>query len=82
MDKAFFKNLLNLSLEKNLQQMVEESYKDYHVRGFNSIILSRSNTLTLRLYVCKPGDTELNPDNDEILVHNHGFDFQTQVLTG
>jgi hypothetical protein len=36
----------------------------------------------LRLYVCKPGETALRPDNDQILVHNHKFDFQTQVLLG
>lgn len=82
MDKAFVKNLLTLCLEQNLQQMLQKSYKDYHVKGFNSLILSCSDAVTLRLYICKPGETELNDQNDNILVHNHGFNFQTQVLLG
>jgi len=82
MDKKFIKNLLKICLEQNIQQLVEDSYKNYHVKGFNSIILSRAPNLTLRLYICKPGETELNPNNDGVLVHNHSFDFQTQVLTG
>ncbi len=82
MDKEFIKNLLNLCLDQNIQQMLDKSYKDYHVKGFNSIILACSESLTLRLYVCCPGETELNSENDNILVHNHSFDFQTQVLTG
>ncbi|MGK7890142.1 MAG: hypothetical protein AB4042_12475 [Leptolyngbyaceae cyanobacterium] len=82
MDKKFLENLLKLCLEQNLQLMLDKSYKDYHVKGFNSLILSHSENLTIRLYVCKPGETELNPGNDNILVHNHSFDFQTQVLTG
>ncbi len=69
MDKAFIKNLLTLCLEQNLQQMLQNSYRNYHVKGFNSLILSRSNTLTLRLYICKPGETEQNlvieQDNDK-----------------
>jgi len=82
MDRAFIKNLLQLSLDQNLHWMIKSSYKDYHVKGFNSIILFQAINLTIRLYVCQPGATELNPNNDNILVHNHSFDFQTQVLTG
>jgi hypothetical protein len=82
MDSHFFKNLLNFCLSNRLDQMLATAYRDYHVPGFNSIILSQSPTLTLRLYVCKPGETALRPDNDQVLVHNHGFDFQTQVLLG
>jgi hypothetical protein len=82
MDRAFIKNLLQLSLDQNLQRMIKSSYKDYHVKGFNSIILFQADNLTIRLYVCKPGETQLNPNNDNVLVHNHSFDFQTQVLTG
>ncbi|MDA0865628.1 MAG: hypothetical protein O2890_04300 [Cyanobacteria bacterium] len=82
MDTHFIKNLLTLCLSENLNQMLATAYRNYHVPGFNSIILSQSPTLTLRLYVCKPGETALRPDNDQILVHNHSFDFQTQVLLG
>jgi hypothetical protein len=82
MDKEFIKNLLDLCLDQNIQQMLDKSYKDYHVKGFNSIILACSESLTLRLYVCCPGETALNSENDNILVHNHSFDFQTQVLAG
>ncbi|HEY9598639.1 MAG TPA: hypothetical protein V6D33_13310 [Cyanophyceae cyanobacterium] len=82
MDTAFIKNLLQLSLGQNLSWMIKSSYKNYHVKGFNSIILFQSDNLTIRLYICKPGETQLNPYNDNILVHNHRFDFQTQVLTG
>ncbi len=82
MDTHFIKTLLSLCLGDNLDQMLATAYRDYHVAGFNSIILSQSPTLTLRLYVCKPGETALHPDNDQILVHNHSFDFQTQVLLG
>ncbi len=82
MDKVFVKTFLKLCLDQQIQQMLDKSYKNYHVKGFNSIILSCSQNLTVRLYVCQPGETELNPNNDNILVHNHSFDFQTQVLTG
>lgn len=82
MNRQFIKNFLKLCLAQNMQQILDSSYKDYHVKGFNSIILSRSKNLTIRLYICRPYETELNSSNDHILVHNHGFDFQTQVLTG
>lgn len=82
MDTTFAKTFLSLCLAQSLPQMVAKSYRHYHVRGFNSIILSASPELTLRLYMCLPGETELRPENDRILVHNHGFDFQTQVLVG
>lgn len=82
MDKAFAKNFLKLCLDQNQQHMLAKSYKDYHVKGFNSIILNSSENLTIRLYVCLPGETTLNSNNDNVLVHNHSFDFQTQVLIG
>ncbi|MGD1904885.1 MAG: hypothetical protein ACFB0C_02690 [Leptolyngbyaceae cyanobacterium] len=82
MDIVFFKTLIASCLNDNLDQMLTTAYRDYHVPGFNSLILSQSPALTLRLYVCKPGETALRPDNDQILVHNHSFDFQTQVLLG
>jgi len=81
-DTAFVKTLLGLCLAQNLPQMVAKSYRHYHVRGFNSIILAAAPELALRLYVCLPGETDLRPDNDHIFVHNHSFDFQTQVLVG
>ncbi|MEO1093537.1 MAG: hypothetical protein AAFX01_01390 [Cyanobacteria bacterium J06638_28] len=82
MDKAFAKNFLQLCLDQNHPQMLAKSYQDYHVKGFNSIILTSAENLTIRLYICLPGETALNPNNDNILVHNHSFDFQTQVLIG
>jgi len=59
--------------------ILSKSFRNYHVKGFNSIILDQSPRCMLRLYVCRPNETELNEKNNNLLIHNHGFDFQTQV---
>jgi hypothetical protein len=69
--------------ESNYDFALANSFKDFHVKGFNSILLSQSPQLTLRLYVARPYQTDLNDrDNDNLLIHNHRFDFLSQTLYG
>jgi hypothetical protein len=71
---------------KNWDVLLSLALKNYHVPGFNSIILKRTPALTLRLYVCKPGESSLSeslsPDNNTLWIHNHRFFFRCQTLAG
>lgn len=59
------------------------SLKDYHTPNLHSIILHRSEGLTIRLQVSFAGETTLADASDDTLkVHNHGFDFSCQTLVG
>ena len=86
MDRLFTRNLIARLAEENFDFILRKSLKDYHVFGFNSLVLHKSEKLTLRLCVCEPGQTQLNntrdPANNTLMIHNHRFDFECQALCG
>lgn len=54
MDK-FIKRQIRQFAEDNWQTVVEKSFGNYLVDGFNSLILHMSNDLVVRLYITEPG---------------------------
>ena len=81
-EREFIRNLW----KENRELILKYAIKDFHVEGLYSLMLFRSETLKIRLYVIKEGvksleTTHLHKDTS-LSVHNHPFDFQCQTLTG
>lgn len=75
----FIRQLYN----ENREWIHQNALRDYHVKGFNSIVLAKSPQLTIRLYVCFPDEHELDdPFDNTLLVHDHSFDFECTTLAG
>lgn len=78
-------NLITAAMS-NWDELLARSLKHYLVPGFNSIILRHSPSLTLRLYVLKPGESSLagslSPANNVLWIHNHNFAFRCQTIVG
>ncbi len=83
--KCFTSSLINTAMS-NWDELLAKSRQHYLVPGFNSIILKHSPSLTLRLYVFKPGESNLagslSPTNNVLWIHNHNFAFRCQTLVG
>lgn len=86
MSNTFSRNLIARLVQENFPAILEHSLRNCHVKGFNSIFLMRSDVVSLRLYVCLPGETELHkgidPNDTVLMAHNHRFFFQCQTLKG
>lgn len=86
MDKKFARSLIHNALTTRFPAVLEHALKNFHVSGFNSILLSKSDDLVLRLYVSKPGDSclhnSLDQNDNTLLIHNHRFFFQSEVVLG
>lgn len=61
------------------ESMLENSFKDYHVKGFDYICLSRTPELTRKVYFFD-GITEELPE--VVAPHDHRYAFFTHVLAG
>jgi hypothetical protein len=62
-----------------MERVVENSFKDYHVRGFDYLCLKRSPKETVKLYFFD-GDVSSLPE--VVTPHDHRYDFDTHVLCG
>ena len=62
-----------------MEDVIENSYKDYHVRGFDYICLKRTPELTMKLYFFD-GDVSQLPE--VVSPHDHRYDFKTRCLAG
>lgn len=62
-----------------LSSILDNSYKNYHVKGFSYLCVHRSNTLTDKIYFF--GD-EISFKEDLVVPHNHRYDFSTRVIHG
>ncbi len=86
MDRKFARSLIHQTLKTKFSFLLANALKNYHVIGFNSILLTKSDDLVVRLYVCKPGESHLQNSLDQndntLLIHNHRFFFQSEVLLG
>lgn len=63
----------------DMESVLENSYKDYHVKGFDYLCLHRSPELTLKAYFFE-GDVQ--NASEVVNPHNHRYDFHTTCLSG
>lgn len=62
-----------------MDDVLTNSFKDYHVRGFDYICFKRSPTLTMKLYFFN-GDVSKLPE--VVNPHDHRYNFDTICVTG
>lgn len=63
----------------NIEEILENSYKNFHAKGLHYICLQRSPLVTVKAYFFE-GDVV---NAAEVVVpHNHRYDFVTEVLAG
>jgi hypothetical protein len=79
MPLAFWKRFLKVQVSNNIDQIVRDSIKDFHVPGFNYICFQFAPNMTIRLYITLPGD-QIN--TGVINIHNHLYDSQMLALAG
>lgn len=65
--------------EQLLKSIIDHSFKDFHVKGFDYICLRRQPELTEKFYFFS-GDVRHLPE--VVAPHNHRYDFCTDVITG
>lgn len=63
----------------NIDEIVSNSYKNFHAKGLNYICLSRNGNATVKAYFFE-GDIVSAPE--VVVPHNHRYDFVTEVLAG
>lgn len=61
------------------ESIIENSFKNFHTKGFDYLCLHRSPEHTLKLYFLD-GDASKLPE--VVNPHDHRYDFQTRVLAG
>lgn len=69
----------DLTDEAVMDEIIANSYKDFHAKGLDYICLYRSPTLTRKVYFLN-GDVSKVPE--VVNPHNHRYDFATTVLAG
>lgn len=62
-----------------VDEIIANSFKDYHVKGFDYICLRRSPVETVKLYFFD-GDVSKLPE--VVNPHDHRYDFRTMVVAG
>lgn len=62
-----------------METVVANSFRDYHVKGFDYVCLKRSPTETVKLYFFD-GDVSKLPE--VVNPHDHRYDFRTIVVAG
>lgn len=66
--------------ERLMNVMLENSYKDFHVKGFDYVCVSRNpGVYTVKLYFFD-GDVSALPE--VVAPHDHRYDFATRVIAG
>lgn len=63
----------------SIEDIVANSYKDFHVKGFDYICLSRTPELTRKAYFFN-GDVRHLPE--VVNPHDHRYNFKTTVVSG
>lgn len=62
-----------------IADVIENSFKDYHVKGFDYICLKRSPEETIKIYFF---DGDVANMSEVVNPHDHRYDFTTHVLAG
>ena len=65
--------------EADMAHIIANSFKDYHVKGFDYICLKRTPTQTDKVYMFD-GDVSKMPE--VVNPHDHRYDFDTLVMVG
>lgn len=65
--------------DQMIDHMIENSYKNFHVKGFDYLCLKRSPHRTEKVYFFD-GDVAHMPE--VVNPHDHRYNFETQVLAG
>jgi hypothetical protein len=74
---------MNHHLSANLHDVMEHSFKDYHVKGFDYLCLKRTPEETLKVYMFRDIDPRKFDMHGEVVCpHDHRYDFRTRVLAG
>lgn len=63
----------------HIEQMIEHSFRDLHVKGFDYVCLKRTEGHTRKVYFF---DGEVSKLPDVVSPHDHRYDFMTTVLCG
>jgi hypothetical protein len=72
----------NLISNLNIDDCINNSCKNYHTVGLDYINILRTDRLTLKLYFIDPSRVQPSEDGYFINLHNHRYNFSTQVLYG
>jgi hypothetical protein len=80
MIRPFLYNLIH----ENWDFVLGHALKNFHVPGFNSLLLMQAPELTVRLYLIRPGECPALADinDNQLLIHNHRFSFESMTLCG
>lgn len=80
---AVHTNLLPpLYTHDNMEDMLKNSYKNFHARGLSYLCLHRSQMITTKAYFYDGTPEALAGMPDLICPHDHRYDFRTTVLAG
>lgn len=71
--------MIDFPYRVRMDDVIQNSFKDYHVRGFDYLCLKRSPWETLKVYFFD-GDVSSMPE--VVTPHDHRYDFSTTVLAG
>lgn len=63
----------------DIETICQNSYRNFHVKGFDYLCLSRTPELTRKVYFF---DGELTHLPELVIPHDHRYDFVTTVLSG
>lgn len=63
----------------DIETICENSYRNFHVKGFDYLCLSRTPNLTRKVYFFEGNLTHLP---ELVIPHNHRYNFTTTVLSG
>lgn len=63
----------------NIEEICRNSYRDFHVKGFDYLCLTRRPELTRKVYFFEGNLSQLP---ELVVPHDHRYDFQTTVLSG
>lgn len=74
--------LRNLISNLDIQECINNSFKNYHTVGLDYVNLLRTDRLTLKLYFIDPIRVQPSKDGYLVNLHNHRYNFSTQVLYG
>jgi hypothetical protein len=68
-----------MPLSVNMEEVIASSFKDFHTKGFDYICLSRSDDLTVKLYLM---DGVVTRASEVVNPHDHRYAFETFCLSG
>lgn len=63
----------------NIEEMIEHSFRNFHVRGFDYLCLKRTPEHTRKVYFFDGNVSQLP---EVVNPHDHRYDFKTTILSG